>query len=227
MNLFCSLWFDLSTPRIILLRFPTLGSEQAPSPHRQTVHSLTSNPWPTIPILARYRLVMLGPCACSTFVYVQSLSTTHAFAMDWRFVHVFYHAFLASCGVNYFLILHSLCLASFKGRAFLDCGPFSLLAQCLLPLACQYSYYTILLFLLQCYLIHTRWASFGPTVYSSLNWLQWPNIVIGFILVLLWAFLTHYIAYGLLWPISFSFGILGPLSNFIFSWVFTNFFGLP
>ena len=28
MNLPCSLWFDLGTPRIILLRSPTLGSEQ-------------------------------------------------------------------------------------------------------------------------------------------------------------------------------------------------------
>ena len=31
-------------------------------------------------------------------------------------------------------------------------------------------------------------------------------MVIGFILMLLWAFLTHYIAYGLLCPISFLFG---------------------
>ena len=29
MNRSCSLWFDLDTPRIILLRFPALGSEQA------------------------------------------------------------------------------------------------------------------------------------------------------------------------------------------------------
>ena len=29
-------------------------------------------------------------------------------------------------------------------------------------------------------------------------------MVIGFILILLWAFLIHYIACGLLWPISFS-----------------------
>ena len=64
-------------------------------------------------------------------------------------------------------------LASSKGWAFLDCGPFSLLAYCLLlPLACQYSYHAILLFLLRHYLIHTCWAFFEPTVYSSFNWLQ-------------------------------------------------------
>ena len=32
--------------------------------------------------------MVLGPCACSTSVYVQSLSTAHALAMDWRFVRV-------------------------------------------------------------------------------------------------------------------------------------------
>ena len=30
LNLLCSLWLDLGTPRIILLRSPALGSEQAP-----------------------------------------------------------------------------------------------------------------------------------------------------------------------------------------------------
>ena len=52
-------------------------------------------------------------------------------------------------------------------------------------------------------------------------------MIIGSILILLWASLTHYIAYGPLWPISFSLGILGPFSNFAFPWAFTNSFGLP
>ena len=51
-------------------------------------------------------------------------------------------------------------------------------------------------------------------------------MVIGFILILLWAFLTHYIAYKLFWPISFSLGIFGPFSNSAFPWAFTNSFGL-
>ena len=84
-----------------------------------------------------------------------------------------------------------------------------------------------MLFLLWYYLTRTCWASFGPVACSSLNWLQWPSMVIGFILMILWAFLTHYIAYGLFWAISFSLGILGPFSNFAFSWAFTNSFGLP
>ena len=37
-----------------------------PSPHCQTIPSLTSNPWPITPVLARYRLVVPGPYACST-----------------------------------------------------------------------------------------------------------------------------------------------------------------
>ena len=52
----------------------------------------------------------------------------------------FFHSFLTSYGVNCFMILHSLSLASSKGRALLDCGFFSLLAHyLLLSLACQYS----------------------------------------------------------------------------------------
>ena len=37
-----------------------------PSPHRQTIPSLTSDPWPTTFVLAGYRLVMPESCACST-----------------------------------------------------------------------------------------------------------------------------------------------------------------
>ena len=128
---------------------------------------------PTTSVLAGYMLVVPEPYACSTSLYVQSLSATHAFAMDWRFVYAFCRSFFTSCDMNCFLILHSLWFASPKGWAFLDCGPFSFLAHCLLlPLACQYSYHAILLFLLRRYLIHTRCATFGPTVYFSLNWLQ-------------------------------------------------------
>ena len=62
-------------------------------------------------------------------------------------------------------------------------------------------------------------------------------MVIGFILMLLWAFLAHYIVYGLLCPIPFFMGILdsfvfldpfaflGPFFNFTFSWAFINSFG--
>ena len=44
--------------------------------------------------------------------------------------------------------------------------------------------------------------------------------------MLFWAFLTHYIACGLLCPISFFLTILGPFSNYAFPWAFTNSFGL-
>ena len=74
----------------------------------------------------------------------------------------FFRSFLTSYGVNCFMILHSLSLASSKGRALLDYGLFSLLAHyLLLSLACQYSCHAIMLFLLWRYLIHACWASFG------------------------------------------------------------------
>ena len=59
------------------------------SPLYQTIPSLTSNPWPITSILAGYRLVVPGPCPCSTFMYIQSLSIAHAFAMIWRLICLF------------------------------------------------------------------------------------------------------------------------------------------
>ena len=44
MNLSCSLWFDLGTPRIILLQSPALGSEQAATFLRQRADHLRVDP---------------------------------------------------------------------------------------------------------------------------------------------------------------------------------------
>ena len=95
------------------------------SPYRQTIHFFTSDPWPTTPVLAGYRFVVPKPCACSTSMCVQSLSAAHAFAMACRPICAFYCSFLTSCGMNGFLSIYSLWLASFKGWALLDCGLFS------------------------------------------------------------------------------------------------------
>ena len=86
------------------------------SPHRQTILSLASYPWPTILVLAWYKLLVPEPCACSTFMCVQSLSTTHAFAKAWRPICAFYYSFLTSCGVSGFraFILYDL-LSSWVG----------------------------------------------------------------------------------------------------------------
>ena len=77
-------------------------------------------------ILAGYRLVMSGPCACSTSMYVQNLSTAHAFAVVWRLICTFCRPSLTSYGISYFLIFHSLWPAPFRGWALLDCGLFFL-----------------------------------------------------------------------------------------------------
>ena len=74
---------------------------------------LTHNP--PLLVLAGYRLVMSGPYACSTPIYIQNLSAAHVFAVIWRLIYVFCLSSLTSYGVNCFLISHSLQLASFKG----------------------------------------------------------------------------------------------------------------
>ena len=88
--------------------FPPKEFKQEPQNRLpQTIPSLTSNTWPTTPILARYRLVVPKPCACSTFVCVQSLSAAHVFAMAQSHVCAFCYSFLTSCDMKGFLNLHS------------------------------------------------------------------------------------------------------------------------
>ena len=104
-----------------------------PSPHRQTIPSLTSDSWPIVPVLAGYNLVVPKPCACLTSMCVHGLSIVHAFSMTWELVCTFCYSSLTSCGVNESLSFHSLCLTSFLGCVLLDHGPF-LLQSILYPL---------------------------------------------------------------------------------------------
>ena len=54
-----------------------------------------------------------------------------------------------------------------------------------------------------------NFASFGPVVYFPSAKFQQPSTIIGLVLVLFWASLAHFIAFGLLCPIR------APLSHFI------------
>ena len=80
---------------------------------------------------------------------------------------------------------------------------------------------TTLPFLLWCLFDLSLLSLFGPAAYSSLNNSIWSldsySCYFG---------LFYYIAYGLLCPIYFFLGILGPFSNSAFPWGFVNFFGL-
>jgi len=96
------------------------------SSHRQTIPSLTFDPWPTMPILAGYKWVVVEPCACSTPMWVHGLSATHAFAMPIGL------SSLPACSTAYFLLfmawmclgLHSLHLVSSPSWVLLRYGPF-------------------------------------------------------------------------------------------------------
>ena len=107
-----------------------------------------------------------------------------------------------------FLIFHSLLACSFQelGLAWLWVFPslssFFTPSVILLPFLSYYSAILVVVLFNPC-LLGFFWA-------YCLFFSQWLNIVIGFIPMLLWAFLSHYITCEFLWPISFSLGILGP-----------------
>ena len=65
-----------------------------PSPHHQTIPSLTSDPWPTTPVLAGYKWVVPEPYVCSTSMCVHGSSSVHTFAMTWWLVWSLLHVLL-------------------------------------------------------------------------------------------------------------------------------------
>ena len=176
-----------------------------------------------------YKLVMFRPSAYSSYVYVQSLFAVHAFAVVWRLVCAFCRSSLTSYGVYCFLISHSLRLA------FSRAGPCSVVG--FLFLSQFFAFFVILpplsailfsLFLPWCYLTHVCWASLGLLLILLImtqygNWFythttlgfSWPiSLLVGSFVPFIssWAFLTHLLFLG----------ILGPFSNFAYSWAFTN-----
>ena len=112
--------------------FPPKESKQ--EPQNRFFSFPTARPCPLLPlthdlpfpVLVGYRLVMFGPYAYSTSVYVYNLPVAHVLAVVWRLVCTFYRPSLTFYGVSYFLIAHSLWATPFRGWTFLDCGFFFL-----------------------------------------------------------------------------------------------------
>ena len=158
-------------------------------------------------------------------VYIKSLFAAHTFAIVWRLICAFYHSSLTFCGKNCFLIfLFFIGLLLSRARPYLIVGfplfsPFFTHSVILLSFLSYHSAIPAVVLFDSC-LLGLFWA-------YCLFFSQWLSMVIRFILMLLWAFLTHYIACGLICPISFFLGILGPFSNSAFSWAFTYSFRLP
>ena len=164
--------------------------------------------WPMtspLPVLAGCRLVMSGPCACFTSVYVQNLSAAHAFAATWGLFCTFFRLSLTSYGMNYFLIPHSLWPAPFRAGLYLIVGFFSFSPFFYSFLQFCISCCTILSFLLWCYLTQACWA-------CRLSFSQWLSMVIGLILTWLasscvpfsyWVSLAHLFFLGILGLFAF------------------------
>ena len=145
----------------------------------------------------------------------------------------FCYSSLTPYGVNCFLISHSLQLASFQGLGLIWSWAF-------LPLAILFCFFHSLVTVLAMLLCHSYcgdiWTKLaGPLWACCLFFSQWLNMVIGFILMLLWAFLLHCLWAPLShlfllehpWPICFPWSSLALFSNYAFPWTFTNSFGLP
>ena len=150
---FCFFWVICHPSRT----FPLKESEQEPqnrffpSPHRQTMLSYLWLMTSPCPVLAGYRLVMSGPCVCLSFMYIQNLPATHAFAVVG--LHSLPSVFWLFFGFPFFYgLLHSgagPCLT--MGFAFLQPTIFSATISC----------HTTLSFLLRICLPQSCWASLG------------------------------------------------------------------
>ena len=153
--------------------FPPKKLEREPqnrlptSPHRQTTPSLTSDPWPTALVLARYKWV--GLSLMRALLLYKSISCLVFMCLPLP-VGLFgpatcYSACLTLCGVDESLGFHSLYLVSFLGWVLLGYGPSSLI-QPLSPFTFDLwvnwsSHHTITLFLPRYRLVCVCWASSG------------------------------------------------------------------
>ena len=99
-----------------------------PSPHHQTISSLTSGPWPTTPVLARYKWVCLSlvhaPLPCKSMVCLSFMHLPLSVSLSGLAVHLFC-LFLTFCGMgesgsSFFAFV------SFLGCVLLGHGPFLL-----------------------------------------------------------------------------------------------------
>ena len=159
--------------------------------------------WPMTsppPILARYRLVMFGQCACFSSKYIQNLPTAHAFAVVWRLVCTFCHPSLTSYGMSHFLASHSLKPTPFEAGFLLGRGLF--LLQPTLLLFSAIFVFPVVLLCYSCYgVIWPKPA--GPLWACCLFFPQWLSMVIwAFCLRCLWALVSHFL-FGHPWPIYF------------------------
>ena len=141
------------------------------------------------PVLAGHRLARLGPCACLSSMYVQNLPTAHA--------SVVIGPHSLSSVLDYFLVSLSFMACPLRGWALLNGGlcfffspPFFLLLSPTIPL--YHSCCEVVLF-------QSSWVPLGlplilPLMAQQDHWF------------------LFYITSGLLCPICFTLGILGPFA---------------
>ena len=157
------------------------------------------------PVLARYGLVMSGPCVCFISMYIQNLPATHVFIVVWRLVYTFCRPSLVSYGMSYFLASHSLKPAPFEVGLLLGRGLF-LLQPTLLLFSAIFAFPAIPPCYSCCGVIWPK--PVGPLWACCLFFPQWLSIVIWtFWLRCLQAPVSH-LPFGHPWPIYFLWAFL-------------------
>ena len=143
---------------------------------------------------------MSGPCACFTYVYVQNLLATHAFAVTWRLVCTSCRSSLTSYSVSCLIISHPFMASSPLGLGFVWLWAFPHSAH-------YFAFFCSLAF------------PVVPFYYSYCNviWAKPTGPFLGLLLILLSMTqydhcVFYYIACRLLCHIYFLLGILDPFS---------------
>ena len=171
--------------------------------------------WPTTspcPVLTGYRLVVLGLCACLSSICVQNLPTGRSPAMVWRLTCIVCRSFLLTFYVSWFSISHSpeelgfiwyWVLHFFWPVSWLPSFPTILLCHSCCNDSILLSFFRPAILLFPPVAWYGHWFSY-----------LWAPVSL---LSSSWASLTHLLFLG----------FLSLFTNSVFSWVFTNFIGLP
>ena len=152
---------------------------------------MSSYLWPMTslrPVLAGYRMVRSGSCACLPSICVQSLPTAHSSVVVWRLACTVYRSFFDLLCELLFDFPLPLGVGLFVTKLYISFGPF---------LDCPHflPYHSVI----SAIMTQSCWASLGLPFILSHSSLAWPLV---------------FLLMGSCVPFVFLLGILGPFTSF-------------